>query len=95
MRCLLKKPDIILMDEPTASLDSENEYKIMDVIEQHRTKNSQTVLMVTHRLNLNSYADKIIYLGKGGYKEEGSHTELIQKADSRYKKQWEEFISNQ
>lgn len=42
--------------------------------------------MVTHRLNLNIYADKIIYLGKNSYKEEGSHSDLLSVPDSKYKR---------
>ena len=35
------------------------------------------IIMITHRLNLNVYSDKIIYIGKNNYKEEGTHLELL------------------
>ena len=49
--------------------------------------------MITHRLHLNNYADEIIYLGKNGYVEQGTHIDLVHNPDSRYHKLWENFIN--
>lgn len=51
--------------------------------------------MITHRLNLNTYVDQIIYLGKNGYFESGTHQELTQNKDGRYYKLWEDFTAEQ
>jgi len=55
------------MDEPTASLDSINENLFLEAVED--MKKDKTIIMITHRLNLNTYADRIIYFGKDGYME--------------------------
>lgn len=57
----------MLLDEPTSSLDSVNEERVMKAIELLRKE--KTVIMITHRLHLNSYTDEVIYLTKDGYKE--------------------------
>ena len=48
------------MDEPTSSLDSGNEDKVMRVISNIRA--SKTIVMITHRLHLNNYTDSVIFL---------------------------------
>ncbi|KRX09894.1 P-loop containing nucleoside triphosphate hydrolase [Pseudocohnilembus persalinus] len=94
-RCLLREPQILIMDEPTSSLDSSNEYNVMDIIEEYRKQKDMVIIMITHRLNLNVYADRIIYLGKHNYQESGTHLELLQNQNSRYSSMWQDFIQEE
>lgn len=82
-RALLKDAPIILLDEITSSLDSENERLVQEAI-SHLIKN-KTVIVIAHRLKTIRDADKIIVLDKGKIIEEGTHNELI-KNNSIYSK---------
>lgn len=73
-RLLLSRPDIILMDEPTASLDYIN---TAAVIEQLLTANQQTRIVVTHQPMLASQADHIIVMASGEIVDQGTHAELL------------------
>lgn len=74
-RAFLKKSDIILLDEPTSSLDSESEALIQKSIE--KLIGSKTTLIIAHRLSTIMNADKIIYFENGEVVEYGTHHELI------------------
>ena len=76
-RALLKNAPIVLLDESTASLDADNEWKInaaLDTLMQ-----GKTVFVIAHRLNTIRNADQIIVLKNGRIEEKGTHTELMQK----------------
>ena len=75
-RALLKDAPIILLDEITSSLDSENESLVQTAI-SNLIKN-KTVIVIAHRLKTIRDADKIIVLDKGKILEEGKHDELMQ-----------------
>lgn len=76
-RAVLKKPKIILMDEPTSSLDNISENRIMDNL----FNIDSTVLVVAHRLANISRFNKIFVLDKGRIIAEGSHEELLQNCE--------------
>lgn len=82
-RALLKDAPIILLDEVTSSLDSENEYLVQTAI-SNLIKN-KTVIVIAHRLKTIRDADKIIVLDEGKIVEEGKHSKLI-KNNSLYSK---------
>ncbi|MGL4951155.1 MAG: ABC transporter ATP-binding protein [Mycoplasma sp.] len=63
-RVILKQPEIILADEPTGALDTENSEIVMKMIYELNKKGS-TVLMITHNENLVQYANKIIHISDG------------------------------
>lgn len=66
-RALAQQPQIIILDEPTSSLDLKNQLFILNNIAQLATENGMTIIMTIHDLNLASmYCDKIIML-KDGY----------------------------
>ncbi|MBK9150693.1 MAG: ABC transporter ATP-binding protein [Saprospiraceae bacterium] len=76
-RALLKKPDILILDDALSAVDTTTEQHIM----QHfnAALADKTVIMITHRANNLLNYDKIIVLDKGTITEEGTHDELIQK----------------
>ncbi|MCD7963237.1 MAG: ABC transporter ATP-binding protein/permease [Rikenellaceae bacterium] len=76
-RSLLKVPQIILLDEATSAIDSENEREILQNICRHYT--DKTIIITSHRLSTIKFVDEIIYLQDGKVIESGSHNELIKK----------------
>lgn len=64
-RALIRKPTIILADEPTGNLDRENRQHVMKLLRQCQQRFNQTVLMVTHDVELSKGADSIIYMEDG------------------------------
>ncbi len=73
-RTLIHKPDVMILDEATANIDTETEVLIQDSLE--KLMNAGTMLIVAHRLSTVRNADKIIYLSHGEILEEGTHEEL-------------------
>ncbi|WP_430611609.1 ABC transporter ATP-binding protein [Enterococcus sp. DIV0876] len=78
-RALLKKSEIILLDEATAALDLENEWAVQQAIAQ--LVKDRTVIVIAHRLNTIIHADQIIVLNNGQVVSSGTHTELYQSCD--------------
>ena len=76
-RAILKNAPILLLDEPTSSLDSKNEVLVQKAISN--LVKDKTVIMIAHRLKTIKNADKIIVLDKGCIVEEGRHSELLEK----------------
>ena len=76
-RCILKNSPIIILDEATASVDPENEGKLLAAIEELTSE--KTVILVAHRLKTVRNADNIIVIDNGKIAEEGTHEELIAK----------------
>lgn len=85
-RMILSNPDIIIFDEATSQLDSENEKLIQDAFWE--ASENKTTFIIAHRLSTAMRADKIIVMEDGKIIEEGSHKELLMK-DSLYKYFWE------
>jgi len=61
-RAVIMRPQIILSDEPTASLDTENKEKIIDLLFDMNKKNNTTIITVTHDLDVANRHDRIITL---------------------------------
>ncbi len=74
-RALLKNAPILILDEPTSNVDSDNEKKIQATL--HEIAKTKTTLVIAHRLRTVREADKIITLGKGKVEETGTHDYLI------------------
>jgi putative ABC transport system ATP-binding protein len=64
-RALVNKPAIILADEPTGNLDSENSEIVLHMLRQSNKELGQTVLMITHNPEAAEYADRIIHMRDG------------------------------
>ncbi len=74
-RTIVHKPEIMILDEATANIDTETEQLIQNSLE--RMMNIGTMLIVAHRLSTVKNADKIFYLSNGQILEEGTHAELL------------------
>lgn len=75
-RAFLKNSPILIMDEPTSSIDSIYEKELISSIE--KLSNNKTVVIVAHRLSTIVGADKIIVLDKGRIIGEGTHASLLE-----------------
>lgn len=64
-RALINKPSIILADEPTGNLDSENSKEIMEMLKVSIRKYNQTAIVITHDLNIAENTDRIIKIKDG------------------------------
>ncbi|HET9904835.1 MAG TPA: ABC transporter ATP-binding protein [Xanthobacteraceae bacterium] len=76
-RGLIKNAPLILLDEPTASLDSEAERQVHDAIA--RLTAGRTTLMIAHRLHTIAHADRILVIEDGTVVESGRHEELLRR----------------
>jgi subfamily B ATP-binding cassette protein MsbA len=74
-RAVIRNSPILVLDEPTAALDTESEHLVIEAL--RRLMKGRTVIMIAHRLNTLVGADKIIVLKDGVVVEEGSHQGLI------------------
>ena len=81
-RTIIHKPEIMILDEATANIDTETEILIQDSLE--KLMNIGTLLIVAHRLSTIRNADRIIYLSHGEIIESGTHTELLEKQGRYY-----------
>ena len=81
-RTIIHKPEIMILDEATANIDTETEQLIQESLE--RMMNIGTMLMVVHRLSTIQHADKIILLSHGEIVEEGTQCELLEKKGKYY-----------
>jgi len=92
-RTLAFDPEILILDEATANIDTETEMLIQDAME--KLMKGRTTLVVAHRLSTIQNADKIIVMHKGRIKEMGKHQELLANRGiyyNLYKIQYEKVI---
>ena len=82
-RTVLFKPQILILDEATASIDTETEVIIQESLQ--KMKNIGTMLIVAHRLSTIQHSDQIICLQNGEIVERGTHQELLKKKNYYYK----------
>lgn len=78
-RALIRNSPILILDEPTSSLDSESEKVVMKALEN--LMSGRTVIIIAHRLTTIRDADKIVVLDNGVIAESGTHEELLQKGN--------------
>jgi ATP-binding cassette subfamily B protein len=81
-RTIIHKPDVMILDEATANIDTETEQLIQDSLE--KMMNIGTMLIVAHRLSTIQHADKILVISHGQILEQGNHFELLKKQGAYY-----------
>jgi ABC-type multidrug transport system fused ATPase/permease subunit len=81
-RAFYSDSDILILDEPTASLDPMAEQEIFNQFD--RLRRDKTTIFVSHRLSSAANADKIIVLKNGEIAEIGSHLQLMEKRGEYY-----------
>ncbi|MDE7341186.1 MAG: ABC transporter ATP-binding protein [Lachnospiraceae bacterium] len=74
-RALITRPALVLADEPTGNLDSQSSQDVMDLLCKASRHYQQTVLMITHNMNLTSAADRVFRVTDGVLEELGSKVE--------------------
>ena len=82
-RTVLAKPQILILDEATANIDTETETLIQESLA--KIKNIGTMLIVAHRLSTIQHSDQIIVLNNGEIVEKGTHQELLKHKGLYYK----------
>jgi subfamily B ATP-binding cassette protein MsbA len=81
-RAVLKKPQILIFDEATSSLDSESEKLIQEAMAE--VMKNRTTFVIAHRLSTIIEADRILVIENGEIKETGNHRELLKKRGLYY-----------
>lgn len=84
-RVFARKPDIVILDEPSSALDPIAEYNMYK--NMLTATDGETVIFISHRLSATRDADRIYMFENGTVIEEGSHEELI-KLDGKYAEMW-------
>lgn len=91
-RTVLAKPQILILDEATANIDTETETLIQESLA--KIKNIGTMLIVAHRLSTIQHSDQIIVLDNGEIVEKGTHQELLKHKGLYYKLYELQFNNN-
>jgi ATP-binding cassette subfamily C protein CydD len=74
-RAYYRNTPILVMDEPTSSVDPETEFALLDSLQE--LKNNKTVIMIAHRLSTIEKSNQILLLEDGRIREQGRHAELM------------------
>ena len=82
-RTIIHRPEVMILDEATANIDTETELLIQESLE--KMKNIGTMLIVAHRLSTIQHADNIILLSHGEILEQGTHQQLLHQHGRYYK----------
>ena len=90
-RAFLRKPELLILDEATSSLDSTTEKLVQKSMDQYQQNYNTTLFVIAHRLATIKKADQVFVLKKGEIIEAGTFKELNEKVDSELKK----MVSNQ
>ena len=67
-RALITHPSVVLADEPTGNLDSKSSEEIMDLLKRSNVEYKQTIIMITHNMELAKVADRVIVIEDGHIK---------------------------
>ncbi len=92
-RTIIHKPEVMILDEATANIDTETEVLIQDSLD--KMMNIGTMLIVAHRLSTIQHADNIIVLSHGQIVEQGNHDQLLKKKGMYYELYTLQFTKEQ
>lgn len=81
-RTIIHRPEVMILDEATANIDTETEVLIQDSL--NKMMNIGTMLIVAHRLSTIQHADNIIVLSHGEIIEQGNHDQLLKQKGKYY-----------
>jgi ABC-type multidrug transport system fused ATPase/permease subunit len=82
-RAVLKNTPILILDEPTASLDAETELSLLQNLTEWGK--GRVIFLITHRLSTVRYTDQIVVLDSGRIREQGDHEDLMRAPDGVYR----------
>jgi len=74
-RALIKRPELLILDDITASLDAENEEKLWQAINMDYPNTA--AIVISHRLSTLRYVDTVLYIDERGHAHKGTHDELV------------------
>ncbi|KAH0543228.1 hypothetical protein FGG08_002392 [Glutinoglossum americanum] len=83
-RSIVKRPDLLILDEATSSIDVRSERIVQEALD--RVSKNRTTIVIAHRLSTIKKADKIVVLSKGKVVQEGTHEGLLEDVDGVYYK---------
>jgi ABC-type multidrug transport system fused ATPase/permease subunit len=83
-RAIIKDAPVLVLDEPTASLDAETELRLLRNLGEWGR--GRAIFLITHRLSTIRQADRIVYLREGQVVEQGSHEELMRRESGAYRR---------
>ncbi|MDD7429778.1 MAG: ATP-binding cassette domain-containing protein, partial [Oscillospiraceae bacterium] len=81
-RAIIQKPDILILDEATAAMDTRTERRIQAAID--KLKEGRTIISIAHRLSTLRDADMLCVIENGELREMGTHDELIRRKGKYY-----------
>src|SRR5260370_35476548 len=77
-RCLLRKPEVLLLDEPTENLDADQRNRLIQVIREYARE--RTCLVISHDLNfVAAVADRILVINKGRVDDQATNNQSIER----------------
>lgn len=83
-RAVLKETTILILDEPTSSLDAETELAVLTNLAEWGRE--RAIFLITHRLSTIRSSDEILFLKEGAIVERGTHDDLMRRADGAYRR---------
>lgn len=81
-RALYKNAEVVIFDEPTSSLDPLEEKRQFETA--FKLLKDKTVIIITHRVGITNYADRILFMDGGRIVEEGTQEELLERKGKFY-----------
>jgi ATP-binding cassette subfamily C protein LapB len=82
-RAMLRKPKVWLLDEPTASMDSQTERQVIEALYEHQRRSGATFVIVTHKPQVVALANRVIVIVSGKIVLDGPRDEVLKRLQSK------------